>query len=107
MKTIKQLRLLVELFIPAFATLYFLASLVFDLAHWFLGFVVLTDLFVGTILYLGEKTFYSHDGNFDGRMIIRTKDDGSKDYMLELKSFPEDLDEREFITFSVGKVIAD
>ena len=109
MKIIKRLRVLVHIWLPAIATLYFVGSLIWDLpgTESLLGMLAIATLFFGCILNLGEKTYYSYDGNFDGRVVIRLKEDGTKSYMLELKTPPEDMDEREYLTFSVGTVIAD
>lgn len=109
MRTIKRLRVMTHIWLPAIATLYFVGSLIWDLpgTESLLGILAIVTLFFGCVLFFGEKTYYSYDGNFDGRVVIHLKEDGSKSYLLELKTPPEDMDEKEYLTFSVGKVIAD
>ena len=86
----------VQVYIPTIASLYFVISIIVGLPYTveFLGILALVALFLG--LWISTVS-----NQYDGQMVIKTTEEGKKIFSLELESNPEDLEDKDEISFKV------
>lgn len=101
----KIMKRLVMLILPACGTLYFVLGTVWDWPNigLVLGFIVTTSTFFGIILITSTQIYNQSDVRFDGAMDIYTTEADVKVYSLTLNANPEDLDNKEFVSFKVNR----
>lgn len=90
--------------LPAFASLYFALGSIWGLPNveQVVGSITVFDTFLGSIVGLSSRTYNNSSARFDGHISIIDHPDGPKQYILELDSDPEDIDQKKSVTFRVG-----
>ena len=103
-KTYDFVKRLVQIILPAFSALYFGLAQIWGLpaAEEVVGTIALLTTFLGVVLGISTSTYKSSGAAYDGRVLVTIPEDGPKQFMLELNGDPEELENRESITFKVG-----
>lgn len=78
------------------AVLYFIIMMIFDLPVQMLGVLLIVQAILVIRLYFRDKIKH-----YDGQMVVGKSDGGGKLFSLELNSDPEDLEEKDTISFKV------
>jgi len=104
-KAYNWLKTIVQLLLPAAATLYLGLSGIWGLPHTqqIVGTLTAIATFLGVLLRTSTKTYLSSDAAYDGQMVVfdSEKEDGSKLYSLELNGDPSALQDKKSISFKV------
>lgn len=104
-KTYDRVKQIVQLWIPAFSTLYFTLGSLWDFPNVekVIGTLAAFATFGGVILGLSSRTYNNSDARFAGNIVIHEKEDGGKLYSLEMNGDPnEQIDPKKTVTFKVG-----
>lgn len=96
---------LVLVVIPAFSTLYFTLGNIWDLpaVEQVVGTCAAIATFLGVCLGLSSVQFDQSGAAHDGRVVVTTDETGKKLFSLELNGDPENLDQKEALSFKVAK----
>jgi len=99
-KVYDALKRLVQVILPAFASLYFGLAAIWHLpaAEQVVGTTALIATFLGICLGLSSKKY---EAPVDGSMHVNLSNDGEAPYRLELDDAPEALIDRDLISFKV------
>lgn len=92
---------LVQIVLPAFSALYFGLAGIWDLpnAEQVVGTIALVTTFLGVSLGLSTRNYNASDRPYDGSVIVTNPEDGPKNFLLELDGDPNDLENKDAITF--------
>lgn len=98
------LKNLVQLFLPAFSTLYLSLAGLWHLpyAQQVVGTAAALATFLGVLLRISTKAYNANDANYDGSMVVTTNEDGIQLYSLELNGDPSAMTEKKSVSFKVG-----
>jgi hypothetical protein len=104
-KTYTFLKYLVQIGLPAFATLYFTLAGIWGLPNpdEVVGTVVAITTFLGVLLGLSARTYNKAEPQYDGALNIFDDEDERKIFSLDLESQPEELEGKDVVTFKVNK----
>jgi hypothetical protein len=104
-KAYNWLKTIVQLLLPASATLYLGLSGIWNLPHaqQIVGTITAIATFLGVLLRTSTKAYFKSDAAYDGQMVVfdSEKEDGTKLYSLELNGDPADLQAKKAISFKV------
>jgi hypothetical protein len=102
-KTYNVMKRFVQIVLPAFSTLYFSLSGIWDLpmAKQVVGTAAMVATFLGVVLGFSAKSYNANDANFDGSMLVAPNADGGQVFSLILNGEPEDLIGKKVISFRV------
>lgn len=91
--------------LPAVGTLYFMLAELWNLpyAEQIVGTVAALNLFVGVLVGVAKKIYEGTGGKYDGAVVVTTGEDGVKRFHLQLDQDPDELDQKDSITFKVAK----
>ena len=94
---------LVQLILPAFASLYYGLASIWHLpaAGQVVGTTAIVTTFLGTVLHVSSAQFDSSGAAHDGTMVVTSKDDGNKLYSFELNDHPSTLADKNTVSFKV------
>lgn len=94
---------LVQIWIPAASAAYFTLSKIWGLpaAEEIVGTMACVATFLGAVLRISSSQYDASDAAYDGDAVVSTMSDGKKLYSLELNGDPEELDQKDSITFKV------
>jgi len=97
------LKMLVQLLLPAFATLYFTLASIWGLpnAEAIVGTLAALATFLGVFLRLSSKSYNESELRYDGSIDVTTNNTGGKLFTLELNSDPSELDLKTKLLFKV------
>lgn len=100
------LKKVVQIVLPAFASLYFSLAQIWGLpaAEQVVGTLALLATFFGILLTLSSWSYNSVQAQTDGDVVIMIDESGKKIYTLELNSDPNDLDQKEMLRFKVKPI---
>ena len=84
------------LYLSVAAVLYFIVMLIFGLPSQILGAIAIVQAILVVRLYFRDKL-----KQYDGQMVVGKSDGGGKLFSLELNGDPEDLGEKDSISFKV------
>ena len=100
-----KIKMLVQLVIPATASLYLGLSGIWGLPYsqQIVGTLTTIATFLGVILRMSTKSYFNSDSAYDGKMVVfdSDKEDGSKLYSLELNDDPLAFEKKKSISFKV------
>ena len=84
------LKNLVQLFLPAFSTLYLTLAGIWNLpyANQIVGSAAALATFLGVLLRISTKSYNASDARFDGALVKTVTEDGVTVYSLELNEDP-------------------
>lgn len=101
-KTYDLMKRLVQVVMPAAATLYFALAQIWGLpnAEGVMGTIAAVATFLGILLGISTANYNSSDRPYEGTLRVSEADDGYI-YTLELNSDPEILSSQSAITFRV------
>lgn len=96
---------LVQLGLPAAATLYFTLANIFDLpgAEQVVAASAAFATFFGVILRLSNRSYEASGARYDGSVNVVTDDVGGKVFSLELAGDPSDIEFMDQVVFKVSK----
>jgi hypothetical protein len=99
-----KMKFVVQIFLPAFSTLYFTLGTIWGLpaVEQVIGTLAALATFLGVLLGLSSRTYNESDAKFDGVIDIETNEDGGKVYSLVLNTDPTNLDQKESALFKIG-----
>lgn len=103
-KVYRLLTLLVQIIIPALSALYFSLADIWGLpnAVQIVGTLAIVSTFLGALLRIGAKSYDSSESKFDGDLLVSVNNEtGNKLFMFELNGDPEELQDRQTISFKV------
>lgn len=97
------LKKLVQIVLPAVASLYFSLAQIWGLpaAEQVVGTLALFATFFGILLTLSSWSYHAVEARTDGEIVVMIDETGKKIYSLELDSDPNDLDSKELVKFKV------
>lgn len=100
------LKRFVQVVLPASGALYFGLAGYWDLpnAEEVVGSIAVVTTFLGVSLGFSERQYKNDDSRFDGQLIVETDDIGDKTVSMELSIDPEDLLQKDEITFKMGEI---
>jgi hypothetical protein len=103
-KTYGFLKNLVQLFLPAFSTLYLSLAGLWHLpyAQQVVGTAAALATFLGVLLRISTKAYNANEANYDGSMVVTTNEEGVQVYSLELNGDPADMAGKSVVSFKVG-----
>lgn len=78
------------------SVLYFICMVIFSLPNQIMGALLITQGVLVLRLYFRDKL-----KQYDGQMVVGKSDGGGKLFSLELNGDPEDLEEKDAISFKV------
>lgn len=98
------LKNVVQLFLPAFSTLYLSLAGIWNLpyAQQVVGSATALATFLGVLLRISTKSYNANGANYDGNMVVTTNEEGVLVYSLELNGDPADLAGKSAVNFKVG-----
>lgn len=101
--TYDTLKKLVQIVLPAVASLYFSLAQIWGLpaAEQVVGTLALFATFFGILLTLSSWSYRAVEAQTDGDVVVMINEEGKKIYTLELNSDPNDLDQKELLKFKV------
>lgn len=96
---------LVQVYIPAVSSLYFGLGNIWGLpsVEQVVGTLAVLATFIGVCLGLSSKQYDSSEAAYDGKIVVETGEEGKKLYSLQLDGDPNDIDQKDSVTFKVGK----
>jgi hypothetical protein len=97
-------KVLVQVILPATASLYFgLSAIWVDLPHpdKVVGTIVVVTTFLGVVLGVSSRQYHASGAGFDGQMVVTESDEGNKVVSLELDFDPGEIEERDNVNFRV------
>lgn len=98
------LKYLAQVILPALGTLYFALAGIWGLpaAEQVVGTIVAVDTFLGVSLHLSSVAYAKSDARFDGSIVV-DENDARKQFTLELKGDPDEIDSKNQVVFKVEK----
>lgn len=98
------LKFVAQLLLPAIGTLYFTLAGIWGLpsADEVVGTIVAIDTFLGVLLHLSSTAYAKSDARFDGSIVV-DENDARKQFSLELKGDPDQIDSKDQVVFKVEK----
>lgn len=101
--TYDNLKKMVQIVLPAFASLYFSLAQIWGLpsAEQVVGTLALLATFFGILLTLSSWSYHAVEAQTDGEIVVMVNEDGKKIYSLELNSDPNEIDNKELVKFKV------
>lgn len=101
-KTYDKAKRVVQIILPASATLYFTIASIWGLpaVEEVLGTISAIAAFGGAVLGISTHQYNKDDGRFDGAIIVK-ESDGRKIFSLELDQDPEELESMDQVSFQV------
>jgi hypothetical protein len=105
-KTYDRLKRLVQVILPAFATLYLALANTWNLpaAEQVVTTTTAVTAFLGVCLGISSKRYKESDAPHDGELVVTEDGGGVKGWMLSLDGDPELLSQHKSISFKVRKV---
>lgn len=102
-RTYDILKRLVQVVLPAIASLYFGLAAIWGLpaAEQVVGTIAVITTFLGVILGISHRTYKSSDAAFDGSLVISEPSPGKKLFSVEVKEDPLELATKENINLKV------
>jgi len=102
--TYDRLRFLVQIFLPAFATLYFTLGSIANLPNptGVVAALAAIATFGGVLLKASRSSYDASDGKYAGAINVVTAEDGGKMFSLELNGDPSELESVEQVTFKIN-----
>jgi hypothetical protein len=99
---------LVQVVLPALATLYFALSKIWGLpkAEEVMGTITAIAAFLGVCLGISANRYNASDAPHDGKLVVVKDPGGVQQFQLQLDGDPEDLAEKDAISFKVKKTNA-
>lgn len=97
------LKKVVQLVLPAFASLYFSLAQIWGLpaSEAVVGTSALLATFFGVLLGLSSWSYQAIEARTDGEIVIMTDESGKKIYSLNLNGDPNDIDQKDKVAFKV------
>jgi len=88
----KRLNVVLSLFV----SIYFITSLIFDSRYVseILGIFAIIGLVLNLLIF--EESI-----RYDGRIIVSTSENGTKDFILQLEATPEELADKDIVSFKI------
>jgi hypothetical protein len=98
------LKYLAQIVLPALGTLYFGLAGIWDLpsAQEVVGTIVVVDTFLGVLLGISQNNYNKSDARFDGAINVNETEE-RKQFSLELKGDPDEIDKKDQVVFKVNK----
>jgi hypothetical protein len=98
-------RKLVQLWLPALASLYFGLSQIWGLpaGEEVVGTIALVTTFLGVVLGVSGTRYDNSVASRDGQMVVTTDGGGVRNFSLELDGDPERLAEMDSVKFKVRR----
>ena len=98
------LKYIAQIVLPALGTLYFTLAQIWGLpsAEEVVGTTVAVDTFLGVVLQLSSRAYAKSENRFDGAIHIQETPE-KKLFSLELKSDPNEIDQKDQLLFKVEK----
>lgn len=99
-----RLKFVVQVLLPALATLYFTLGPAWNLPHveQVIGTIAAIATFLGVTLGISTRSYNASDAKYDGNLDILENDNGGKIYSLELNGPVEEIDGKDQVIFKVG-----
>ena len=103
-KVYDRLKWITMIFLPASSTAYFTLSSIWGFPHaeQVVGTLAVIMTFSGALLGISTATYNNSEQRFDGIMHVDTHDPTKDLYTFELYEAPEELPEKDHITFKVS-----
>jgi hypothetical protein len=94
---------LVQLGLPAVATLYFGLSEIwgFPAADKVVGSLTLLATFFGVLLQISKRNYVASGAAYDGEMVVMRKAEGGSTFSLEVDGDPQELADKDAVAFKV------
>lgn len=94
---------LVQIILPAVASLYFGLAAIWGLprSEEVVGTLAVLATFLGVVLGISGREYYASGAAYDGQMVINKTEDGTKVFGLELDLQPEEFERRDAISFQI------
>jgi Putative phage holin Dp-1 len=94
---------LVQLGLPAVATLYFGLSEIWGLpaADKVVGSLTLLATFFGVLLQISKSNYKSSGAAYDGEMVVMRRSEGGSTFSLEVDGDPQELADKDAVAFKV------
>lgn len=107
-KTYNFVKPLVQIALPAAATLYSALALIWGFPYEIeiVGTITAVATFLGVVLGVSTRNFYNSDRPYDGTMNV-IEQDSSLIHQIEINTPPEDLSKQKSVNFKVNKVDGD
>lgn len=101
--TYDNLKKMVQIVLPACASLYFSLAQIWGLpsAEQVVGTLAILATFFGILLTLSSWSYHAVEAQTDGEIVVMVNEDGKKLYSLELNGDPNEIDNKEVIKFKV------
>lgn len=98
------LKYIAQILLPALGTLYFALAGLWHLpsAQEVVGTVVAVDTCLGLLLGISQSNYNKSDARFDGEINIE-ENDQLKQFSLDLKGDPNEIDQKDQVVFKVNK----
>lgn len=95
----------VQVYLPALSTLYFSLGNIWGFPHVpeVVGSCAIVATFFGVCLGLSSKSFDASGAGYFGEITTHESPKGKKLYSLDIKGDPEEIDNRDSVTFKVAK----
>ncbi|MET0787263.1 MAG: phage holin [Paenisporosarcina sp.] len=95
---------LVQIWIPAFSSLYFGLSGIWDLpaSEQVVGTCALIATFLGASITVSSNHYEKSGAAYDGQIVVTEAPEGSRMFSLELDGDPDDIPDKEKVTFKVA-----
>lgn len=89
--------------LPAISSFLFVMSYIWDLpsSKVLMGFLAIVSFLLGLCLTISTKRYKTSNAAYDGKMFVVIPEDGPKVFTLELNGDPEELTQKESITFKI------
>jgi len=102
-RTYNDLTLTVQIVLPAFASLYFIADAIWELpiVVQTLGIIAIISFFLGIVLHVMSDRYASGDDPYSGDIVVSKGQNGSTLYSIELNESPEEFEHVDSVTFKV------
>ncbi len=99
-----RLKLTAQLILPAIGTLYFALAQIWDFpaGEQVTGTVAALNVFAGVAIAFFKTLHDASGAKYDGTVDVKVSEDGSKQFLLNLNSDPDELDQKSEITFKVN-----
>lgn len=96
---------LVQIILPATATLYLTLAQLWHLpaAQQVVGTLAATATFLGVCLGLSSKAYNAGDAQYDGHIVVTNTENNGLNYSLELNDDPAKLQHKKAVKFKVHK----
>lgn len=99
------LKIIVQLYLPASATLYFSLAAIwgFPNAEAVVSTAAAVATFGGVVLRISSKAYANSGAGYGGAINVSTSQDGKKVFTLELNQGPEAIEKMDAINFKVNR----